>query len=98
MTNHIDTPPAGAAQPRHTRAGARLSTTARLGTSALLAGAAPLTAAILAFTPWSPNVPVPAAASSARHSGAALNAEAQSRTTVVFSAIGGGKFPKEGGD
>jgi hypothetical protein len=90
MTNHTDTPPAGASQSRHTRAAALLGT-------ALLGSAAPLAAAVFALTPWSQTAPV-AAASSAPHAGAAFNAGAQSHTTVLFSAIGAGKFPKEGGD
>jgi hypothetical protein len=92
MTNHTDTPrpaPASRAVPR---------AAALLGTTTLLASAAPLAAAVFALTPWSPTAMVPAAASSVRHTGAALNAGAQSHTTVLFSAIGAGKFPKEGGD
>jgi hypothetical protein len=91
MTSHSDVSGAGASQPRRSRA-------ALLSGAALLASAAPLAAAV-ALTPAPLGAAIPVAASSSvRHASAPLNAGTQSHTTVPFSALGAGKFPKEGGD
>jgi hypothetical protein len=84
--------PAGAAQPRRPRGAALLSTTA------LLAAAAPLAAAVLALTPAPLAAAVPVAApTSARHAGATLS-DGLWHTAVPFGAFSTMKYPDAGGD
>jgi hypothetical protein len=91
MTNHTDTPLAGASQPRHTRAAVLL------GTTAFLASAAPL-AAFLALTPAPMASATPAAAPVSAHAGALLNGGDPCQVAVPFHAASTFKLPLCAGD
>jgi hypothetical protein len=70
-----------------------------LSTTALLASAAPLVAAVIALTPAPLAATVPVAApASARHASPPIGASTGSRTTVQAGAIGVDKYPREAGD
>ena len=93
MTNHTDAPAVRASQPRRTRAAALLSTTA------FLASAAPLAAAVLALTPAPMAAAIPVAAPArAHHASALLNGGDPCQTTVLSGAAGTFKLPSCAGD